>query len=83
MKETKNVTIVPAAPGWSVAIAMRDPNTKALTEFDHEPVVAWAVERYHDSDCAEYSAVPITTDWAQTTATRKPMPACSEHHLPP
>ena len=55
-------TVIPAAPGWFVAIVL----TGQPTEFSHEPIVAWSVEEYSEDDpdngYVQYATIPITID---------------------
>jgi hypothetical protein len=69
-------TIVPAAPGWSVAFEVSEVSG---SRFDYEPIVAWCVVEDSDDDpdntYADHVAHPITTDQnANETCRRRPLP---------
>jgi hypothetical protein len=61
----RSVHVVPAEPGWAMAMPLRD-DSNHVTALQDEPVLAWAIEMYEPEDHRDSVVVvdrrPIVAD---------------------
>ena len=64
-RSVRSVHIIPAAPGWALAIPITDLSSNRVTGFQDEPLIGWAIEVLEPEDDQDSVVVvrnPIVAD---------------------
>ena len=60
MTEKLQTTIIPAAPGWYVAMLVEATKPEEDDIFDFQPIIAWGILGDDDVGYVEFGCIPIT-----------------------